>query len=86
MFIDEYCGAVAGGYNDGADDFVGTWRTFNGGWDWEFHYNANDALAGAIEYQVGNAIWICDYNHFFTVGEVSGTTGVIVELSPLGSV
>jgi len=85
-FIDEFAGVVTGTFNDGSDDFVGTWRTVDGGWNWEFYYDAAAPLDGAVEKQGGNAIWPCDYNHAFSVGEVSSSAGTIGEFSAIGSV
>jgi len=85
MFVDEFNGAVVGNVDIGGDDFKGTWRTVDGGWNWEFHYDADDLLDGAVELAGGNALWMCDINHIFSVGEVS-TTGLIEELSAVGSI
>jgi hypothetical protein len=87
MFCDEFAGAVTGTWNDGSDDYKVTWRTFNGGWDWEAYYSTDDAFDTTTqEYQGGNACWICNYNQIWSVGEVSDSTGAVEELSPLGSV
>lgn len=85
MFIDEFCGAVAGIFNDGANDIPAVWRTFDGGFSWEPHYDANNALDGAIEHQGNNAVWVCGYNEIYAVGEVSDATGVIMELEAAGA-
>lgn len=85
MFIDEFCGSVTGAYYDGAENYKGTWVTRNGGWDWEFYWDEVDLL-DSKEYYAGQATWVCDYNHFFSVGELSNATGLIEELSAKGSV
>lgn len=88
MFIDEFFGAVTGTWaNASADDFKMTWRTFNGGWDWEAYYNSDQAFDTSTQtYQGGNAVWLCDPNHVWSVGEPESSTGALEELSPLGSV
>jgi hypothetical protein len=87
MFYDEFAGAVTGTWNDGTSDYKGTWRTINGGWDWEFYYDDGDAFDTTTqEYQGGNAVWICNYNQIFSVGAPSDSTGTVEELSALGSV
>lgn len=85
MFIDEYCGAIVGNYNTGGSDYGIIYRTFNGGQDWETYVH-DTAFDGALEYYGLNAVWVCDYNHIFAVGEVSNSVGLIMELSALGSV
>jgi photosystem II stability/assembly factor-like uncharacterized protein len=85
MFIDEFCGAVCGTFNDGVDDFPATWRTFNGGHDWERYYDDDNALDGAVAYEGANAVWVCNYNEIYTVGEVSDSTGVVAELEAAGA-
>lgn len=86
-FADEYAGCVTGTFNDSsAGDVKGTWRTIDGGWNWEFHCDPDDAFDGSVVHQGGNATVICDYNHVYSVGEVSGATGTVEELSAKGSV
>lgn len=86
MFYDEYAGMVVCTWNDGANDFKGTFRTYNGGYDWEFYYDATDTLDGSVAHFGGNAGWICDYNRVISIGEVSASTGLIEDLTAAGSV
>ncbi len=86
MFYDEFAGAVVANWNDGSHDYKGTFRTYNGGYDWEFYYDPNDLLDGSVEHFGGNAVWICDYNRIVSVGEVSDSTGLIEDLTAAGSV
>jgi photosystem II stability/assembly factor-like uncharacterized protein len=85
VFIDEFCGAICGNYNDGVDDHGVIYRTFNGGYDWEY-YIADTAFDSALSYYGLNALWVCDYNHIYAVGEQVDSVGLILELSASGSV
>lgn len=84
-FVDEFCGAVCGIIEIAATDYPIIWRTFNGGFSWEPYYDANNALDGAVNHQGNNAVWVCDYNHMYAVGEVSDATGVVAELEAAGA-
>jgi hypothetical protein len=86
MFYDEFAGAVCGNWNDGADDYKGTWRTYNGGYDWEFYYDTAEPFGSALTHFGGEATWICDYNHIVSVGEVGTTYGLVEDLTAAGSV
>jgi hypothetical protein len=86
MFYDEYAGAVVGNWNDGSHDYKGTWRTYNGGYDWEFYYDTVEYIGSALTHFGGEATWICDYNHIISVGEVGTATGLIEDLTAAGSV
>lgn len=86
MFVDEFCGAVTGCKHDGDENYKGTWVTRNGGWDWEFYYDPDDALDAAEQHYTGNAVWVCDWNHAYSVGEVSAATALVEELSAKGGV
>lgn len=84
-FLDEFAGSVTGTVTISGSDYVGVWRTIDGGWFWEFHYY-DAALDGAVAYQGGNALWMCDYNHIYAVGELIASTGLVYELRPIGAV
>jgi photosystem II stability/assembly factor-like uncharacterized protein len=86
MFYDEFAGAVVGNWNDGSHDYKGTWRTYNGGYDWEFYYDTVEYIGSALTQFGGEATWICDYNHIVSVGEVGTATGLIEDLTAAGSV
>jgi len=85
VFINEFDGACCGNYSVGADDFGAIYRTYDGGEHWEAYVHGT-ALDGAIEYYGMNAIWMCDTNHIFAVGEIVNSVGLILELSAQGSV
>jgi hypothetical protein len=86
MFYDEFAGSVTGNWNDSAHDYKGTWRTYNGGYDWEFYYDTAEYFGSAVAHFGGEATWICDYNHIVSVGEVGTTYGMIEDLTAAGSV
>lgn len=85
VFINEFDGAACGNYNDGADDYGAVYRTFDGGEHWEA-YVASTEFDGALEYYGLNAVWMCDTNHIFAVGEIVNSLGLILELTPAGGV
>ena len=84
-FLNAYDGAVCGYKTVVADLFPTIWRTINGGADWEA-YSYTVALDGAAAYYGLNSVWMCDENHVFAVGEEVDLTGMIMELSPVGSI
>lgn len=85
-FIDEFCGFAVGVYND-TDDYPAMYRTFNGGQDWEVYtYPTAFDDTGALNHFGLNAVWVCDYNHAFAVGEPIDSLGLVLELSAAGGV
>jgi len=82
-FSGEFVGAICGNYNDGVDDYGIVYRTINGGADWEY-YIADTAFDVALEYYGLNALWICDANHVFAVGEPVDSAGLIMEVQNAG--
>jgi len=87
-FRDEFCGYTCGAVNTGTANLVVTFRTTNGGWDWEAYFDPNNAVT-AFNYTGGVAVLPCDnYNHFFTAGEVSTATSMVFveEGLPVGGV
>ena len=84
-FLNKYDGAVCGYKTVGADLIQTVYRTINGGHDWEAYSNPV-VMDAAANYYGLDAVWMCDPNHIFAVGEESGLTGTILELSPVGSV
>jgi photosystem II stability/assembly factor-like uncharacterized protein len=83
-FLDEFCGAICGNYNETANYGI-VYRTFNGGYDWE-HYITVTEFDSALAYYGLNSVWVCDYNHVYSVGEQVDSVGLILELSASGSV
>jgi photosystem II stability/assembly factor-like uncharacterized protein len=81
-FADEFMGAICGNYH-ATDDYGIVYRTFNGGHDWEVFIN-NTAFDTTLEYYGLNALWICDWNHIYAVGEPVDSVGLIFELSNAG--
>ena len=79
-FYDEFMGAVCG-HKAGGNGFGIVYRTFNGGMDWE-PYPYTIAFTGAVTRCGLNALWVCDYNRIMAVGEVVGTTGLVLDLAP----
>lgn len=84
-FLNAYDGAVCGYKTVGADLLLTIWRTINGGANWEA-YSYTVELDSAVVYFGLNAVWMCDENHIFAVGEQTDLTGTIMELSPVGSI
>jgi len=87
-FTDELCGYICGAVNTGTARLVVTFRTVNGGWDWEAYFDPNNAVT-VFNYTGGVAVLPCDnYNHFFTAGEVSDATSLVFieEGLPVGGV
>ena len=76
--IDEYVIATVGWQTYSAEERPIIYRSFNGGFSWEY-YRYGTAFDSGATYGL-NAVKICDYNHIFAVGEVLGATGVILEL------
>lgn len=81
QFIDEFCGASCGYITSGGSLYPTMYRTFNGGYDWE-EYRYTTALAGAAAYYGLNSVWVCDYNHVYSVGEPDAATGFIFDYAP----
>lgn len=83
QFIDRYVGAVCGNYNDGVSDFGIVYRTFDGGYSWESYIN-NTAFDGVLEYFGMNALWVCNVNRIYAVGEPVDSVGLIMQLEANG--
>ena len=77
--LDDFCLAVCGNYNDGVNDHGIVYRTFNGGYDWEY-FIYDTTFDGALQYYGLNSMEICDYNHIFAVGEPVNSLGIIFEI------
>jgi photosystem II stability/assembly factor-like uncharacterized protein len=81
-FIDEFCGATVGYKTVGSNEYAVVYRTFDGGYDWEV-YDYPTLFDGTTPANFGlNSVWICDYNHIYSVGDLIGTTGLILDLAP----
>lgn len=81
---DEFNMAICGYRTIAATTYATVWRTVNGGADWE-EYRYTGALTAS--YFGLNAVWMCDPNHIFAVGDVDtgGSVGTILELAPAGA-
>jgi len=76
--VDEYAITVVGHLDVAATDYPVIYRSINGGMDWEY-YRYGTAFDAGVTYGL-QAVKMCGYNHIFAVGEVLGSTGVIIEL------
>jgi len=76
--LDEYVISTVGNLDVAGTDYPVLYRSFNGGFSWEY-FQYGTAFDSGVLYGL-NAVKICSYNHIFAVGEVLGATGVILEL------
>jgi hypothetical protein len=84
MFIDGFCGFVCGYRNDGVDDHPIMYRTFDGGYSWEYWIHDTAFDASVVHFGV-NALWVCSYNEVHAVGEqLSGGSSIVWTLKPEG--
>lgn len=79
FMLDEYAGACCGFRTVSGTEYGVIYRTFNGGRHWE-EYLHDVAFDSAATYGL-NAVWMCDYNHIFAVGEPANSLGLIMELT-----
>jgi hypothetical protein len=83
-FIDPYMGAATGYITVGGNEFPITFITRWAGAEWEYHQGPV-TYDGAIEYYGQNALWICDYNHVYSVGEIIGAEPTIQDIAKYGN-
>ena len=79
MFYDDFNGYAVVKWTDGDAHLRGAiLRTFNGGQDWEVHSIATQFDVGALGL---NAVWACNYNLAYSVGDMIDAVGSIYTLA-----